>query len=63
MCQQLGFTPWGTKSHILIHRRSLLQYHSTLLKKIGTKRFVLSVISGSSHVVAHMIVTGGLHDL
>jgi DNA-binding sugar fermentation-stimulating protein len=28
---------------------------------IGIKRFVLSVISDSSHVVAHMIATGGLH--
>jgi hypothetical protein len=26
-----------------------------------TKKHVFSVVSGSSHVVAHMIATGGLH--
>ena len=29
--------------------------------KAWTKRFAYSVISGSSPVVAHMMVTGGLH--
>jgi len=29
--------------------------------KLETKRFVPSMVSGSSHVVANMMVTGGLH--
>jgi len=30
-------------------------------EEFGIKRFACSVVSGSSFVVAHMIVTGGLH--
>jgi hypothetical protein len=30
-------------------------------QELGTKRFTLSVVSGSSLVVTHMMTTGGLH--
>jgi hypothetical protein len=29
--------------------------------ELGIKRFVFSMVSGSSPVVAHMMATGGLH--
>jgi hypothetical protein len=35
--------------------------HKTKYPFCGTKRFAPSVVSGSSPVVAHMMVTGGLH--
>jgi hypothetical protein len=44
-------------------KKSLYILHINMYKQeIPTKKFAPFVISASNHVVAHMMVTGGLHD-
>jgi hypothetical protein len=45
------------KSLYILHK--YVQTRNTLA---WTKKFAPFVVSGSSHVVAHMMVTGGLHN-
>jgi hypothetical protein len=52
-----------TKHNILDLQFSLLLffYQGMRCRLFGTKRFAFFVVSGSSHVVAHMMATGDLH--
>ena len=46
---------------IIMVKKNKNTLHKTKYPFCGTKRFAPSVVSGSSPVVAHMMVTGGLH--